>query len=203
MRSLAGSRQLLPPSQRASALIPAGTVARRSPPPGAAARRRCRMPDARRSRRGRRGRGCPDRRARVAVAHIDHPRHIPADERLERGAQLDEIPGQFAIEHLLRVLDRSNVAGAASRLRSVPGSTMTLAIRPENRMSLAPIVSSTRSRLRSARWRRAMATVLQLGDLRREPSRTGALVPGPGHSLARWLSRKPLSMVAPVQPSGM
>ena len=52
---------------------------------------------------------------RIAVAHIDHPRQVPADERLERSSQLHEIPRQIAIEDLLRVLDRSEVAGAAQQ----------------------------------------------------------------------------------------
>ena len=71
-------------------------------------------------------------------------------------------------------------------------------------MSFAPMVSRTRSRPRSLRCLRAHCDELgQLGDLGARDPGQAAPVPGDGHSLARWLSRKPLLTVAPEQPSGM
>ena len=70
-------------------------------------------------------------------------------------------------------------------------------------MSFAPIVSRTRSRLRSA-WRRcalassSLSSSICAGEL---PGQA-VLVPGLGHSLMRWLPRKPASILAPEQPSG-
>src|SRR5436190_14870725 len=49
---------------------------------------------------------------RVAVAHVDDARQISADQRLERRARLGKIAWQFAIEHLLRIVDRGNNAVA-------------------------------------------------------------------------------------------
>src|SRR5689334_20860788 len=48
----------------------------------------------------------------VAVTHVDDARQMSADQRLERGARLGEIARQFAIEHLLRILNRRNNAVA-------------------------------------------------------------------------------------------
>src|SRR5262245_49811081 len=80
---------------------------------------------------------------------------------------------------------------------------MTLAMSPEKKMSLAPMVSSTRSRLRSAWWRRAAASSsVNSAIWARTVPEQGAPVPGLGHSRARWLLRNPALMVAPEQPSG-
>ena len=111
MRSVAGSRQGLPPSQSASALIPgrnfcetkstiwrkrsslapnAGCTSKPSRPPG-------------------QGVSGPGQR-RVAVGHEHDAREIAADQRLERGAHFREVAGQIAIEHRLRIFDRSKRA---------------------------------------------------------------------------------------------
>src|SRR5215472_17673377 len=62
---------------------------------------------------------------------------------------------------------------------------MTLAMSPEKKMSLAPMVSSTRSRLRSAWWRRAAASSsVNSAIWARTVPEQGAPVPGLGHSRA-------------------
>ncbi len=78
---------------------------------------------------------------------------------------------------------------------------MTSATRPENLMSLAPTVSSTRSRLRSARWRRAPASTSRSWPI--WPGTDAGAAPVGGQSLAPCELRRPVSIVAPVQASGM
>ena len=89
--------------------------------------------------------------------------------------------------------------------RSVRDSMMTSATSPANWMSLAPMVSSTRSR-------RAVGAMLardrqRLGQRRRSARATcveqAVLVPGLGHSVMRCEPRKPAAIVAPEQASGM
>jgi len=88
-------------------------------------------------------------------------------------------------------------------MRSVVDWMMTLAIRPENWMSLAPMVSSTRSRLRSGVRRCALAmSSLSSSICAGALPGQAALVPGLGHSAMCWLPRNPASILAPEQPSG-
>src|SRR5262249_39646429 len=48
-------------------------------------------------------------------ADVNHAREISADQRLERGARLDEVCGQLALERLLRVRHRREDAAAAEQ----------------------------------------------------------------------------------------
>ena len=52
------------------------------------------------------------RQRRMPVGHEHDAREIAADQRLERGAQLEEIVRQVAIEDALRIRDAGDVAAA-------------------------------------------------------------------------------------------
>ena len=151
MRSPAGSRQARRRQGRRR-LISAGTVARRIRPPGAAAQRRRRTPDARRSHRVRPDMGYQDRPARDCRAHIDDPRQIPAHQRFSSATRsLAKLPEARAPDFCARP---SNIRRAAVGCARSPVERHEVAI---SGTGSAPTVSSTRSRLRSARWRRASA----------------------------------------------
>ena len=116
MRSVAGSRQVLPSSQRASALIPGRNCSRHevhglAQPLAVGREGRMHVEAVASAGAGRVGAG----KRRIAVGHVDDARQIAADQRLERGAHLGEIAGQLAIENLLRVLDRGDDAAATEQ----------------------------------------------------------------------------------------
>ena len=91
-----------------------------------------------------------------------------------------------------------------NKSRSVRDSMMTSATIPANWMSLAPMVSSTRSRPRSARCLRAVASAwVSVAICAGEVVEQAVLVPGLGHSVMRCEPRKPAAIVAPEQASGM
>ena len=123
MRSLAGSRQALAGLAERERLDPRQKLLRhevrrvwrsRSP---SAPKAGCTSKPARPP-----GQACRARQRRIAVGDEDHAREVAADERLERGAQLGEIAGQIAVEHLLRILDRRRSCRRFSNsVRSVAG----------------------------------------------------------------------------------
>ena len=176
MRSVAGSRQTVAALAARQRLEPRQEFAddelRR---PGAGARRRRRRPDARRSRRGRRGRARRRCQRRIAVGDEHHARRDcrrPAASSAARS--LAKSAGRSRSRMLLRLRRRwRSCRPGWNSTRSTPASMMTSATRPENLMSLAPTVSSTRSSLRpGALLRAASAARCSCGDLRRHRCRS-------------------------------